>query len=97
MKKILILLLFPTAVWAQQPFYKPVMCADTKTVIEALTGKEYEEKPIWLGLDEKGHNYTVFVNAKTKGWTIIEFKGSTACILGAGSESIITKEIAKDS
>jgi len=94
MKKLLILLLLPFAAQAQQTAYKAVKCADTQSVITALTGKEYKEKPFWMGFDQKEHTYSIFYNKETTGWTIIEFKGKTACILGAGEESQLSKELA---
>ena len=95
MKKLLLLLLIPFNVHAQQTAYKAVMCADTQSVITALTGKEYKEKPFWMGVDQKEHTYSIFYNKETSGWTIIEFKGKTACILGAGEESQLSQELSK--
>lgn len=95
MKKLLLLLLIPLNVLAQQTAYKAVMCADTQSVITALTGKEYKEKPFWMGIDQKEHTYSIFYNKETSGWTIIEFKGKTACILGAGEESQLSQELSK--
>lgn len=94
MKKILFLLLsFPITALAQQTAYKAVMCADTEKVIGALTGKDYKEKPFWMGVDQKDHTFSIFYNKETTGWTIIEFKGKTACILGAGEESQLSQEL----
>jgi hypothetical protein len=86
-------LLFPLTVSAQQTAYKAVMCADTEKVITALTGKDYKEKPFWMGVDQKDHTYSIFYNKETTGWTIIEFKGKTACILGAGEESQLSQDL----
>lgn len=93
MKKILALFLLPCSVYAQQTAYKAVMCADTEKVISALTGKDYKERPFWMGVDQKDHTYSIFYNKETTGWTIIEFKGKTACILGAGEESQLSQEL----
>ena len=95
MKKLALILLFPFSINAQQQFSKTVLCANTEQVIKTLTGKDYEEKPIWMGVDEKDHTFSVFVNKETTAWTIIEFKGRTACVLGAGQESQISQELAK--
>ena len=97
MKKFLLvlLLLSPFNAHAQQTAYKAVMCADTQSVITALTGKDYKEKPFWMGVDQKEHTYSIFYNKETTGWTIIEFKGKTACILGAGEESQLSQELSK--
>ena len=93
MKKLLLLLLVPYNVYAQQTAYKAVMCAETTKVIKTLTGKEYEEKPFWMGVDNKDHTFSIFYNKETTGWTIIEFKGRTACVLGAGEESQLSQEL----
>lgn len=93
MKKILALFLLPCSAYAQQTAYKAVMCADTQSVITALTGKDYKERPFWMGVDQKDHTYSIFYNKETTGWTIIEFKGKTACILGAGEESQLSQEL----
>lgn len=94
MNKILaLIMLIPCVAHAQQTAYKAVMCADTEKVIGALTGKEYKERPFWMGVDQKDHTYSIFYNKETSGWTIIEFKGKTACILGAGEESQLSKEL----
>ena len=94
MKKFFLIFCFPLTSFAQQTAYKAVMCADTEKVITALTGKDYKEQPFWMGVDQKDHTYSIFYNKQTTGWTIIEFKGKTACILGAGEESQLSKELA---
>ena len=93
MNKYLIIFMLPFAAEAQQTAYKAVMCADTEKVITALTGKDYKEQPFWMGVDQKDHTYSIFYNKQTTGWTIIEFKGKTACILGAGEESQLSQEL----
>ena len=96
MKKfLLVLLLFPFTAHAQQTAYKAVMCADTQNVIKSLTGNDYKERPFWMGVDQKDHPFSIFYNKETTGWTIIEFKGKTACILGAGEESQLSQELSK--
>lgn len=93
LKKSLLLLLLPLTASAQQTAYKAVMCSDTEVVIRSLTGKDYKERPFWMGTDQKDHTYSIFYNKETTGWTIIEFKGKTACILGAGEESQLSIEL----
>ena len=94
MKYLLIcLLLIPLSVEAQQTAYKFVMCAETENVINTLTGKDYKEKPFWMGVDNKDNTFSIFYNKETTGWTIIEFKGRTACVLGAGEESQLSQEL----
>lgn len=85
--------LFFNTAHGQQRFNKPVMCANTEKVITTLTGSEYEEKPFWMGVDERDHTFSIFYNKNTTAWTIIEFKGQTACVLGAGEESQLSQEL----
>lgn len=94
MKKLLLFLFtIPGIVAAQQQANKPVLCSDTERVIRTLTSMEYEERPIWMGVDNKDNTFSVFYNKETSGWTIIEFKGRTACVLGAGYESHLSQEL----
>jgi len=94
MKYLLICsLLIPLSVKAQQTAYKVVVCAETENVIRTLTGKDYKEKPFWMGVDNKDNTFSIFYNKETTGWTIIEFKGRTACVLGAGEESQLSQEL----
>jgi len=87
--------LFGIPAHAQQNYVKSVICAKTEQVIKTLTGKEYEEKPIWMGVDDKEHTFSIFFNKATSAWTLIEFKGNVACILGAGNESQVAREFKK--
>jgi len=89
MKDILIFLTSFVAVTAlAQPSTtkKEVYCDKTETIISILKGDDYQETPIWFGKekDSKAPNYALFVNQKTKSWTIIQFNKDTACVLGAG-------------
>ena len=68
---------------------KPVECADTATLLRGLSGSEYKEKPIWLGIDPSStvSKYSLFVNEETKSWTLIQFDEKIACVLGTGEGS----------
>ena len=68
---------------------KPVECADTQTLFRGLIGSDYKEKPIWLGVDPVStlSRYSLFVNEKTKTWTLIQFDEKIACVLGTGDAS----------
>lgn len=65
---------------------KPITCGATKSVIESLTGKEYDEQLFWVGTDEDSR-YAVLRNEKSGAWTIIQFNEKLACVLGAGDSS----------
>lgn len=84
MKFLFSVLLFPSLVFAQGVVIeKPVVCINTKSMIEILSKGEFKEKPVWIGKDESS-NYSVFANEKTKTWTIIQFNKEIACVLGTG-------------
>lgn len=66
---------------------KPVVCDETKRVIQALT-ENYDEKPLWTAKDQDdGTRYSLFVNKKNGTWTILQMNPEYACILGVGEES----------
>lgn len=66
---------------------KPVLCDDSKKIIEAL-GERYGEKLIWLANDMQDKSkFGLFVNEKTKTWTMLQFTPEIACIVGLGENS----------
>ena len=66
---------------------KPIICDETKKVIKVLT-ETFNEKPIWTGKDMQDESrYSLFVNAKTGAWTLLQLTPAYACILGVGEES----------
>jgi len=93
MKKILLLLLFPFSVNAQQEFLKPVICSSTTEVIRFLTGENYRELPVWIGKADNEANFSLFVNAKTKTWTVLEIQDNIACIIGSGENSRLNNNL----
>lgn len=86
MKKLLSLILVSGSVWAEPvTIKKPVVCDSTDIILKALIGENYQEKPVWLGAsNEKLVNYSLWVNASTKTWTIVQFNNDIACIIGTG-------------
>ncbi len=93
MKKLLLLAaIIPCLASAQQTYQKTVICSETKLVFEMLRSKEYNEKPMWIGQDERQINFSLFVNPKTRSWTIIEFKGPVTCIIAAGEVGLMADE-----
>jgi len=68
---------------------KPVECADTAILLQGLSGSNYKEKPIWLGIEPGAtvSRYSLFVNEQTKTWTLIQFNETIACVLGTGEAS----------
>lgn len=64
---------------------KPVVCDKLVTVIEGLQKGQYKELPVWIGKDDRS-NFSLFLNEKTKTWTMVQFNDSIACILGEGEK-----------
>ena len=85
MKKILaIMVLMVSSVYAEPvKVDKPVMCDKFSTVINILTNGESKESPVWIGKDENS-NFSLLSNEKTGSWTLIQFNGTLACVLGSG-------------
>ena len=68
---------------------KSVTCAPTAGIIRSLGASDYKEKLIWWGI-ESGvplSRYSLFVNDKTKSWTLLQLNETVACVLGTGESS----------
>ena len=68
---------------------KTVGCTSTEVMLRGLSGSDYKEKPIWLGIESDAamSKYGLFVNDDTKTWTLIQFDDTIACVLGTGGSS----------
>jgi hypothetical protein len=67
---------------------KKFVCDDTSVLMDELVNGEYNEKPIWRGIDSETKTiYGVLMNSKTGTWTIIQFDGKMTCVLGVGEEA----------
>jgi hypothetical protein len=83
-KFILGVLLLPALAHAQPvTVEKPVLCDNTKTIIEAVSGGDNREQPFWVGKDLKSQ-YIMMVNEKTKNWTLVQYNKDIACIIAIG-------------
>ena len=87
MRKFLLgVLLLPAFAFAEPvTVEKPVICDTPKIVVESISGT-YQEQPSWIGRDNSS-KYALFVNEKTKTWTMIQFNDNIACIIGVGEGS----------
>jgi|694.fasta_scaffold02866_24 hypothetical protein len=68
---------------------KPVLCDNVQTLIRSLI-ENYNEKPIWTAknpIDDT--KFALFVNSKTKNWTLLQMTSEIACIIGVGDESTL--------
>jgi hypothetical protein len=84
-----VMLVLGIAVAQSVTVQKPVECADTATLLRGLSGSDYKENPIWLGIEPGStvSRYSLFVNEQTKTWTLIQFNDTIACVLGTGDAS----------
>jgi len=65
--------------------HKPVNCGATKEILTELITGDYKEKPFWTGNEPATDTkYVLMVNEKSKSWTILQYEGASACILGSG-------------
>jgi len=92
--KIIIIYIFLTlsllaSVARSEPFSgkKNIICDDATKLIGEIV-KEFGETPVWSGADPATKTtYGVLMNPNTNTWTIIQFDGKVACILGVGDEA----------
>lgn len=72
---------------------KPVICGPAETILKGLADDDINEKPIWIGQDDTGKSeFILFVNSKTKAFTIVQFGKITGCILGIGYKSSLVSD-----
>jgi hypothetical protein len=65
---------------------KQIKCSDAQTVMNYFS-MNYQEAPLWVGKTNTGTHITLLVNRETRSWTLIEYDGNIACVLGAGDVS----------
>lgn len=66
---------------------KPVVCDDTKKIIRSLI-EVYNEKVVWSAVNpQDSTRFSLFVNAQTGAWTLLQMTPKVACIIGVGEES----------
>lgn len=83
---ILGILLLPALAFAQPvTVEKPIVCDTVETVLKTLTGKQYQEQPFWIGVDQTSR-YVMLTNITTGAWTFVQLNDTVACILGTGEK-----------
>ena len=89
MKKLLLLLMLATPVFAQEQVFqlnKPMNCSSAQGLMEYLF-KQHGEIPVWVGKESTSGSYISIVMNKEKGtWTVIQYDAATGCVLGAGDK-----------
>lgn len=88
MRYLLVALLCLTSCFSHaqvSEYDRKVTCGSLKTILKALTGKEIEEAPIWVGRADTTDTQTaVLVNRETLTWTVIQYDTKVACVLSSG-------------
>lgn len=94
MRKLLLsFLLFPTIVSAKNAVTveKSVVCAETKFLMAEIIEK-YDEKPVW-GSELIDSKIALFVNSKSKTWTIVQWNNDIACVIEVGNDYVFKMPI----
>ena len=66
-------------------YERKVTCGSVKVILKALTGKDAEEVPLWVGrTDDTNTQTAVLVNRQTLAWTVIQYDTKVACVLSSG-------------
>jgi len=61
-----------------------VQCADTQPLLDYLA-IEYGEKMVWVGKTLQYESYiALYKNIETGTWTMVQYDGRIACVLGSG-------------
>jgi len=60
------------------------LCDDTNKLVNKI--REHKETPIIIGkaFDQANSTMTLWINNKTKSWTLLATKNNMSCILGVG-------------
>lgn len=74
-------------------FNKQVACAPIQVIFKALADPDIKEQPFWIGKDEsEKSDYVIFVNDKTKAFTIVQIGKEVGCIIGVGYKSYLVDD-----
>jgi hypothetical protein len=65
---------------------KGMKCSNAEFVMKHFA-EEYKELPIWVGKTAFNTHITLLVNKEKRSWTMVEYDGNIACVLGAGETS----------
>ena len=89
MRKLMLLVLLGLSLPAQANEWfesqKPVTCGPFREIVQTLTLEQYEEAPIWIGQSSADRTqFSLFINAGTGTWTLVQYGQITGCIIGVG-------------
>ena len=90
-RTVLLILAFlvylPTVARAQFRYDYPIVCDNTQKVIKVLE-EDFKEQLTWKGSHVNDNSkYSLWINEKTRSWTLLKMTPETTCILGVGDES----------
>ena len=92
MKKLLLLLMFMTPVFAQQQdieileYNQTLKCAKTEDIMRFIN-ENFGETMSWVGKDENSASYlSLYKNKDTGTWSLIQYDSRIGCFIGSGSQ-----------
>lgn len=89
MKKLLLLLIFVTPVFAQQDTFmvnRSMKCGNAEKLMVDMQ-EQYGEKLVWSAKSEQNESYFgILKNKETGTWTLIQFDSKIGCVVGSGSQ-----------
>lgn len=72
---------------AQFRYDYPIVCDTTQSIIKSLA-ENWKEALTWTGKHVNDNSvYSLWINEKTSGWTLLKMTPETSCILGTGEGS----------
>ena len=91
MKKLLLLLMFTTPVFAQQEIEvfelnRPMKCAKVEEIMFFIN-ENFGETMSWVGKDENNSSFlSIYRNKDTGTWSLIQYDSKVGCFLGSGTQ-----------
>jgi hypothetical protein len=66
---------------------KPMQCVRTNTLFQILE-RDRQQRQLWVGKDANSSSYiSLWINNILGTWTMIQYDGMMACVLGAGEQA----------
>lgn len=87
MKKILLLCsLIPSLCYSEEIVQFSGVCDETNSLLNQI--KKYDEIPVAAGTlsGEEKARFSLWMNPKTKAWTIVYTKNNQSCVVGVGDK-----------
>lgn len=64
---------------------KPVNCGPFNEIVQLVTGKDFREQPLWIGVSPHDKTwFALFRNPSTSTWTLVQYGQDTGCVIGEG-------------